>query len=180
MFWVQIQPPPPLTLLIVHVTIISMKTSYDALAGTVDLNEAAQYHNPDFGYTLFEEVVDPANPEGPRAIAMHVPPHSLSKVWQLVEPGYQETVELLIGSASLVVNRSGTEDWTTMPMDMENPTADDVEIAAGDMFCVVTHEDDAVLLSRPSKHFDKSFEVGVTKSPEDALSQFIVAHTASI
>jgi hypothetical protein len=52
-----------------------------SVAGSVDLSEISQFHNPDFGYTLFEEVIDPANPKGPRAIAMHVPAHSLSKVW---------------------------------------------------------------------------------------------------
>ncbi len=157
-----------------------MKNTYEAAAGPVDLEGATELHNPDFGYTLFEEVVDPANPEGPRAIAMHVPAHSLSKVWKLVEEGYKERIELLTGTASLVVNRAGTEDWTTMPLDPENPTADDVEIECGDMFCIVTDSDEAVVLSRPSKAFDISFEIGVTEHPDDRLSQFILTHVASI
>ncbi len=157
-----------------------MDSSYDAMSGKVDLENATRFFHPEFGYTLFEEVVDPANPEGPRAIAMHVPSHSLSKVWQLVEPDYSERVELLSGSCSLVVKRADTEDWTTMPIDESNPTADDVEIVCGDMFCVVTNEEEAVILSRPSKSFEPSFEVGVTNHPNDILSQFVLTHVASI
>lgn len=157
-----------------------MKTSFDAIAGPVSLEGTTEFNNPDFGYTLFEEVVDPANPEGPRAIAMHVPAHSMSKVWQLVESGYSERVELLSGTANLVVNRADTEDWTSMFLDSENPTADEVVIGQGDMFCIVTEDDEAVVLSRPSKPFDISFEAGVTKHPSDALSQFVLAHVASL
>ena len=154
-----------------------MKKSFEAMAGTVDLTDAPQFSNPDFGYTLFEEVVDPENPEGTRAIAMHVPSRSMSKVWQLVEPDYSERVELLMGTANLVVQRSGSEDWITMPLDESNPTADDVVIECGDMFCVVTDDNEAVVLSRPSKPFDISFETGVTKTPADELSQLVLAHT---
>ncbi len=156
-----------------------MKTTYEAVAGQVNLEGATEYHDPDFGYTLFEEVVDPANPEGPKAIAMHVPAHSMSKVWQLVEEGYSERVELLNGSANLVVNRAGTEDWTTMFLDRDNPTADDVGIECGDMFCIVTEDEEAVVLSRPSKPFDISFEISKTKHPADALSQFVLSHVAA-
>ena len=154
-----------------------MKTFFEAKAGIVDLTEAPQFSNPDFGYTLFEEVIDPENPEGTRAIAMHVPGRSMSKVWQLVEPGYSERVELLTGTANLVVQRSETEDWITMPLDETNPTADDVVIECGDMFCIVTDDEEAVVLSRPSKPFDKSFETGVTKTPADELSQLVLART---
>jgi len=157
-----------------------MKTSFAAIAGPVNLEGTTEFHNPDFGYTLFEEVIDPVNPEGPRAIAMHVPAHSMSKVWQLVEPGYEERIELLSGAANFVVNRSGTEDWATMFLNKDNPTADNVVIKEGDMFCVVTEDEEAVVLSRPSKPFDISFEVSKTKHPSDALSQFILAHVASI
>ena len=157
-----------------------MKNSYEAIAGTVSLEETRQFSNPDFGYTLFEEVIDPENPDGPRAIVMHVPEQSMSKVWQLVEPDYSERIELLSGTASLVVNRAGTDDWTTMFLTVENPTADDVKINCGDMFCLLTDSEEAVLLSRPSKTFEISFEVGVTKSPRDVLSQFVLAHVASI
>ncbi len=157
-----------------------MQQTYKAASGSINLEGTTEFHNPDFGYTLFEEVVDPANPEGPKAIAMHVPARSLSKVWQLVEPDYKERIELLSGAASLVVNRAGTEDWTTMPLDADNPTADDIEIGCGDMFCIVTDGEEAVVLSRPSKEFDISFEVGVTQHPRDKLSQFILTHVASI
>lgn len=156
-----------------------MKTSFVAKAGNVELADMPKFHNPDFGYTLFEEVVDPEDPEGPRAIAMHVPAHSLSKVWHLVEPGYSERIELLNGSAIFLVNRLGTEDWTTMPLTAENPTADDVQIGYGDSFCVVTAEEDAVVLSRPSKAFAKSFEISLTSHPGDKLSQFIVTQSLS-
>lgn len=84
------------------------------------------------------------------------------------------------GTASLVVNRAGSEDWTTMPLDLQNPTADDFVIECGDMFCVATDEDEAVILSRPSKPFDISFEVGKTNHPSDTLSQFVLAHVAAI
>lgn len=157
-----------------------MQTSFNSINGPVDLEGIDSFHNEAFGYTLFEEVADPANPEGPSAIAMHVPKRSMSKVWQFVEPDYREKVELLSGTASLVVNRAGTEDWTTMPLDMDNPTADDVEIGEGDMFCIVTDEQEAVVLSRPSKPFKTTFEKGVTKTPSDALSRFVLTHVGSI
>ena len=157
-----------------------MQASFNAIDGPINLEGLEPFHNEAFGYTLFEEVADPANPEGPSAIAMHVPEHSMSKVWQLVEPGYREKVELLSGTASLVVNRAGTEDWTTMPLDMDNPMADDVEIGEGDMFCIVTDEQEAVVLSRPSKPFEITFEKGVTKTPSDALSRFVLTHVGSI
>ena len=156
-----------------------MKTSFEAKAGLVQLEGTKEFNNQDFGYTLFEEVIDPENPEGPRAIAMHMPAHSISKVWELIEPGYEERVELLSGTASLVLSRFGTEDWTTMPLTPENPTADDVVIERGDYWCIVTEEGEAVVLSRPSKPFDISFEVSITQSPNDALSQFVLAHVAS-
>ena len=157
-----------------------MDKTYDSLSGSVNLEGTTEYHNPDFGYTLFEEVVDPANPEGPRAIAMHLPANSLSRVWQLIEPGYQERIELLSGEASLVHCRAKTDDWTTMFLSPENPTGDGIILGEGDMFCVVTADEEAVMLSRPSKPFDISFEVGKTEHPEDALSQFVLTHVASI
>ena len=157
-----------------------MKNSFISEAGQIELTGTIEFHNPDFGYTLFEDVVDPENPEGPRAIAMHLPARSLSKVWQLVEHGYSERIELLDGSCSLVVNRFGTEDWTTMPLDAKNPTADGIVIECGDMFCIVTDDTEATVLSRPSKPFDISFEKGVTKHPNDKLSRFILAHVSSL
>ncbi len=156
-----------------------MQLSYEGRAGKVELAGLDPFHNTHFGYTLFEEVIDPENPEGPKAIAMHVPERALSKVWQLVEPNYTERIELLCGSASLVVSRSGTEDWTTMPLSAENPTANDIEIGCGDIFCIVTDDEEAVVLSRPSKPFDKSYETSLTKSPDDELSQFILRHVAA-
>ena len=156
-----------------------MQKSFEAQAGKVDLEGTTEFHNPAFGYTLFEEVVDPENHDGPSAIAMHVPAHSLSKVWQLVEPGYSERIELLKGSASFVVYRADQEEWVTMPLGSDNPTADDAEIKCGDMFCIVTDDDEAVVLSRPSKPFDISYENGVTSRPDSLLSRFVVAHAAA-
>lgn len=157
-----------------------MKTSHNAQAGPVDLEGTTRYYNSDFGFTLFEEVVDPANPDGPRAIAMHVPAHAMSKAWQLVQPGYSEHMELLAGSANLVVNRAGTEDWTTMFLDWSNPTADDIELLCGDTFCVVTEDEEAVVLSRPSQPFEISFEEERTDHPNDVLSQYILDHVGSL
>src|SRR5690349_10151156 len=99
-----------------------MDTKFTARAGEVDIEGKEVFRHPDFGYTIFEEVIDPANPEGPRAVAMHVPAHSLSKVWELLEPDYHERVELLSGSAILVVHRAGTDDeeWTSMPLTDED------------------------------------------------------------
>lgn len=157
-----------------------MQTTYNSLNGPVKLEGTVPFHNEAFDYTLFEEVIDPANPEGPKAIAMHVPARSMSKAWQLIEHGYSERIELLTGTANLVVNPAGTEDWITMPLDPDNPTADDFEIKEGDIFCIVTNDEEAVVLSRPSKPFDISFEIGKTKSPTDALSRFILTHAGSL
>ena len=156
-----------------------MKSTHSSIHGAVSLEGTTPFHNEHFGYTLYEEVIDPAYPEGPRAIAMHVPAGSLSKVWQLVEPDYSESIELLDGDCSLVVNRSGTEDWTTMPLNAENPTADDVVIETGDMFCIVANGNGSVVLSRPSKPFELSYEAGITKSPADELSKFLLAHVSA-
>lgn len=153
--------------------------SFEAQAGRIDLSPAPDFQHDDFGYGLWENVVDPANPEGPRAIVMHVPAHSLSKVWELVEEGYCETIELLAGSASLVVHRGDAEEWTTMPLTHENPTADGIAITCGDQFCVVTDEQDAWVLSRPSREFDISFERDATTHPADELSRFILALATS-
>lgn len=155
--------------------------NFGARAGTVTIPLAPDFFNQDFGYGLWEGVVDPASPEGPRAIVMFVPAGSLSKVWELVKEGYSERVELLAGSASLVVHRGegDTEEWITMPLTMDNPTADGVIIECGDQFCVVTDDEDAIVLSRPSIDFDISYERDVTTHPADELSRFIVAHVAS-
>lgn len=158
-----------------------MKSTYEALAGTVDLDGTKVFHNDKFGYTLYEEVVDPENPKGPRGIAMHVPANSLSKVWQLVEPGYEERIELLSGSATLMVFRENSdEQWTPIHLTYENPTADGIVISEGDKFCLVTGDEDAVILSRPSKPFDISFEVSMSRNPTDTMSKFILARVASI
>lgn len=155
--------------------------TFESNFGDVNLPENSDYHNEVFGYELWEEVPDPANPEGPRAIAMRVPAHGMSKVWELVEENYSETVELLSGTASLVVHRGQSQEWTTMPLTPENPTADDLVIEYGDQFCIVADDDvDAVVLSRPSKPFNISFERDITRHPADALSRFIVAHVAAI
>jgi hypothetical protein len=157
-----------------------MQTSFDSLHGTVDLETAAStLANDNFGYTLFEEVVDPQDPEGIRAIAMHVPPHSMSKVWQLVEEGYSETIELLHGEATLVVGSPDESEWTSMPLTDDNPTADDVVLVEGNAFCIVTDDSEAVVLSRPSMPFDISYETGLTQSPQDKLSKFVLSHARS-
>ena len=153
--------------------------SFEAQAGNIDLPNEFDFHNEDFGYRLWEDVIDPASPEGPRGIVMHVPAHSLSKVWELVEEGYYEQVELLAGSASLVVHRGESEEWITMPLTMDNHTADGVRINYTDQFCVVTDETDAWVLSRPSTEFKIAFERDVTKSPTDQLSQFILTLVAA-
>jgi len=152
-----------------------MRSSYDSIAGPVDLATATgTFQSEAFGYTLYEDVVDPRDPEGVKAIAMHVPAHSMSKVWQLVEPGYSETIELLDGEASLVVGTPDGDEWTTMPLTRDNPTADDVVITEGCTFCVVTGDTEAMVLSRPSMPFDISYEKGLTQSPEDKLSKFVL------
>lgn len=122
-------------------------------------------------------MVDPASPEGPRAIGMHVPANSLSKAWQLMEEGYAERIELLSGSAILVVNPAGTEEWTTIPLTKDDPTGRNTVVGHGDIFCIVTGEEDAFVLSRPSKPFDISFERGLTAHPSDDLSQLILSKT---
>jgi hypothetical protein len=157
-----------------------LSKTFETKAGTVNLAGTTEYHSELFGYTLFEEVIDPANPEGPKAIGMHVPAQSMSKAWLLVEPGYAERVELLEGSANLVVGRSEEADWITIPLTAKNPTGDDIEIKQGDVFCIVTDEQEATVLSRPSKPFELSFEAGVTAAPTDPLSQFIQAHLESV
>lgn len=154
--------------------------SLPSKAGSVELNDTNAFHNELFGYTLFEEIVDPAKPKGPHAIGMHVPANSMSKAWLLIEPGYSERIELLEGSANLVIGRSEANEWVSIPLTAENPTGDDVEIKEGDVFCLVTEDTEATVLSRPSKPFDTSYEQSVTKSPGDELSRFILAHSASI
>ncbi len=158
-----------------------MQTSYESLHGTVDLETATStFANDSFGYTLFEEVVDPQDPEGIRAIAMHVPPQSMSKVWQLVEKDYSETIELLHGEAILVVGPPDGNEWTSMPLTGDNPTADGVVLVEGNAFCIVTDDSDAVVLSRPSMPFDISYEAGLTQSPQDKLSKFVLSHARSV
>jgi hypothetical protein len=155
--------------------------NYEAASGTVSLPEEPDVKNVEFGYALWENIVDPANPEGPKAIAMRVPAHALSKVWELVKPGYTETIELLEGSASLVVHRGEgeSEEWVTMPLTADNPTADNVVLECGNQFCVVTDGESAVLLSRPSTDFDISFEKPLTATPLDDLSRFVVGRAAA-
>lgn len=149
--------------------------TFETPAGTIEFPDQPEFQNDAFGYGLWEGVVDPASPEGPRAIAMRVPAHSMSKVWELVQDGYSETIELLAGSANLVVHRGDSEEWTTMPLSRENPTADGVVIGFGDQFCVVTDDEEAVTLSRPSVEFEVSYEKDVTSSPDDELSRSIRA-----
>jgi len=150
----------------------------EAAAGTVSIEGLEAYHDEEFGYTLWENVIDPANPEGPRGIVMHVPSGSMSKVWELLEEGYTESIEILRGSGSLVFKREGSEDWVTAPLDSEHLTADDVQIGEGDMFCVVSDDEGIVVFSRPSKEFNISFERGVTQNPGDDLSRHVLARVA--
>jgi hypothetical protein len=153
--------------------------SFETQAGRLDLPIVPDFYNADFGYSLWEGVMDPANPEGPRALAMHLPVHAMSKVWQLVEPGYHETVELLAGSANLAVYQAEDRAWTTTPLTAMNPTGGAVEIGYRDLFCMVATGYGAYVLSRPSREFDISFEQGVTRGPEDKLSRFILDQVAA-
>lgn len=158
--------------------------TFEARGGTVQLAPVPDVSNPDFGYQLWENVPDPAKPEGPLAIAMHVPPNSLSKVWELVDQSgdpYSETIELLAGSATLSVLRRDAQEWTHVPLTQKNPTGGGITIKFGDQFCVVTGEmEGAWLLSRPSKPFKLAYEEPVTQSPTDTLSRFIVRQVATL
>ncbi len=131
------------------------------------------FHNEAFGYTLWEKVEDPDDQNAPRAIAMHVPAGGMSKVWQLVEPGYSETIELFGGEGKLVHFDYDDLKWRIKPLTPENPTANGTVLRPGDMFCVVALES-ILTLSRPSRPFDISFESDVTSSPADPLSRFVV------
>jgi hypothetical protein len=159
---------------------------YTARAGEVSLEGLPEYHNPEFGYTLWEGVIDPANPDGPRAIAMHVPPRSMSRAWQLIEEDYSESVELLEGSANLFVGFAATPEIMVYHLTPDNPVpynfayGNELEISQGDAFCVLTEEEPTVVLSRPSKHFDIAFEWPLTEKPTDPMARFILKTTTRL
>jgi hypothetical protein len=147
--------------------------SFETTAGTLDVHSDADAFHPTFGYELWEGVVDPADPEGPRGLVMHIPANSMTTIWQLVQPDNHETVELLSGSASLVVYRAEEGIWRSTPLTPENPTGDGIEVGYNDMFCMVAGESEAWVLRRPSEDFVRWFEQDVTSDPKDKLSRYI-------
>ena len=148
--------------------------TFQSLDGPVHIGDAEPFHNEAFGYTLYEEIMDPKNPEGPNAIVMHVPANTLSKAWLLKEHNYSETIELLQGYGWLVINRADDCEWEVVDLTPEDPTGKNVVVNRSDIFCVVAGGEDTVVLSRPSKEFDISFEMGVTGSPKEAMSRHIL------
>ena len=155
--------------------IIGEASQLATAAGPISIEGLRAYHDENFGYTLWEDVVDPANPDGPRGIVMHVPSRMISKVWELLEDDYEERVELLRGSGSFIYQPAGSEDWVTAPLDTEHPTADELHFGKGDKFGVVADEGGIVIFSRPSKPFHISFERGLTVSARDTLSTHLLA-----
>jgi len=151
--------------------VLSETLGFETAAGSISVRDIEAYHNEAFGYMLWENVIDPARPEGPRGIVMYVPAGSMSKVWELLEEGYEESIEMLRGSGAFVFQRNGSDDWVTAPLDSEHPTADNVRVGKGDKFSVVADSGGIVVFSRPSKDFDISFERDVSKGPGDELSR---------
>jgi hypothetical protein len=149
--------------------------NFEAMAGDINLPSEPDFHNEDFGYEVWEGVVDPERPLGPRGLVMRVPPRTVSKVWQLVQPGYHEQVKLLSGSGTLVVYRGESKTWATTSLTPDNPTGGGVKIRYTDLFCLATDDEEAWVMSRPSRRLDAIPEEDVTKHPEDDLSRFILA-----
>jgi hypothetical protein len=152
----------------------------ETIAGSLEVPTQPTVYNEDFGYRLWEGVVDPANPEGPRGIVMHVPANSQSKVWQLVEPGYHETIELLSGSGDLILFKEEIGRWQSRQLTPQDRTAGGVEIGYTDLFCVLAGSEDTWVLSRPSQTFADSFEIDVTRDPSHELAQYILANFVRI
>jgi hypothetical protein len=149
--------------------------SFEIPTGHIDLPENPDAYDKDFECGVWGEVVDPSSPESPRGLVMQVPAGKISRVWQLVEVGYREQIELLSGSGTLVVYEGPSRGWARVPLTPENPSPPGAGIRYSNLFCVVAGEEDAWVLSRPSRTYRSSFEQDVSSGPGDAVSQFIMS-----
>jgi hypothetical protein len=119
-------------------------------------------------------VLDPEHPDGLPALAIYVPAKRGTRIWEFVEPDYDESIELVSGSAKLLILKKGEEDWTTIELSKENPKAEGMRIGFGDLWCLIANEEeDAVVLSRSSKSFDPDFERVIADHPADLLAQYV-------
>lgn len=149
--------------------------SFEAQAGTVKFPEEPNFHNPKFGFDLWENVADPERTDGVDGIVMRVPPESVSKMWRLVKPGYSEAIEWLAGEdVIMVVYRGKTKTWERHFLTAQDPKAGGVTIGRPDCFAIVSGNTDAWVISRPSMPFDITFEEDVSRTPTDELSAFVI------
>lgn len=146
-------------------------TSFESLSGQVNLEPNPSFQDETFHFELYENVVDPSNPEGPKLIVMHLGPRSMTPVWELLGEGYEETTELLSGSAIFVVGYTDEGEFISMPLSPEEPTAGGMKIGKGNLFCFLTDESEAWILSRPTLEWRPEYEARRTNSPDDELSK---------
>jgi hypothetical protein len=129
-----------------------------------------------YGRTLVRLLDDHLDQTGEEVTAMKLPAFSQSEVYR-VGKGFDETLECPDGSSFLVICRAAkprpdVSEWEVMLLDEGNSENINATVFSGDRYCVVTMDQESVLVNRPSVPVQEAYDICETKVAAHQIAKF--------